>query len=274
MLNDSDNRNPSEKTGSGREQVTLRIPSVRPIVTWVIGGILVLVLLARMTATPATDQALMTMGIEGQAVLAEAESFRLASALVLLAQPYGMRWWVPGLSALLSLYTLYIVGNSAERLWGHLRFGLVYVVGGITGALVTLVLVSVGFVPVGVAIVAAPNAIVALLSGEVVYMYRHRKLYGKRGGQRQRFLGGIAALNVVLGAFAPTVDLFGIMGGLLGGVLLAWYVTPLHVLRSHPDKPGALLGEDVNPLRGQLVPLAFYLTGLVGLLALGMTLMR
>ncbi len=274
MLNEPNNRNPSENAQAGAGRVTLRIPSVLPIVTWVIGLVLLLVLLARITATPQTDQVLTTLGIQGSAVLEEAQSLRLVSSLLLLAQPYRMQWLVPGLSALLSLYTLYIVGNGAERLWGHLRFGLLYLIGGAAGCLVTLVLVAFGVVPASIALVGAPNAIMALLGGEVIYMYRHRKLYSTRGRQRQIFLGSIALLNLVLGAFAPTVDLFGMIGGLLGGALLAWYVAPLHMLRPHPDEPGALLGEDVNPLRGQLVPLALYVTGLVGLLALGVTLMR
>ncbi len=274
MLNEPPDRNPSE-ADSANQQLKLRIPLVQPAFMLLMLATLVAFFLVRIPTAPESDPLLIRLGAQGSAILERTQVYRLFSAQLLLEQPYWGSGFVAGLlSGLVSLYTFYIVGTGAERLWGHLRFALVFLLGGLAGTLLTMIFIGLNLVPADVFLATAPNAIMAVLAGEVVYMYRHRKLWGLRGAQRRIFLGGLASINLVLGAFASRVDLFGLLGGLIGGAVLAWYVAPLHLPRPHPEEPGALLGEDVNPLRSQWVTLALYVTALVGLLALGVTLTR
>ncbi|MEM6282879.1 MAG: rhomboid family intramembrane serine protease [Chloroflexota bacterium] len=273
MLNEPPDKNASESTG----QLTLRIPTVTPAFTAVMLVLLFLLTLVRIPTGPEADTLLQVFGVSGEGALQNRQAYRALTALFLLEQPYatGAASLITGLIALvISLYSFYIIGTSAERLWGHVRFGLVYFLGGMAGTLTTLIFVGAGAIPVGALVVGAPAGIVATLGGEIIYMYRHRKLYGQRGQQRRGFLGMLVLLNLIAGAFAARTDLFGLLGALIGGAVLAWYIAPVHLPRPHPEDPGALLGEDVNPITRRLVPLAVYATGLVALLALASVLFR
>lgn len=273
MLNEPPNRKPSENAPD--QQIKLRIPLAQPAFTILLLFILVALFLARIPNTLPDDPILNQLGAQGSAILLGGQPYRLLTAQLLLEQPYrGSRLIVGIISLGISLYTLYIVGNGAERLWGHGRFAVIYFLGGIAGALVSLLVIPLNLMPIDVYFAAAPNAILAVLAGEVVYMYRHRNLWGLRGMQRRIFLVTLAFVNLLVGAFAPRVDLFGLIGGIIGGAVLAWFVAPLHMPRPHPDEPGALLGEDMNPLRRSWVVIAVYSTALVGLLALGVSLVR
>jgi hypothetical protein len=56
---------------------------------------------------------------------------------------------------------------------------------------------------------------------------------------------------------------------LIGGVTLAWFISPILSLRSHPEHPGELLGEDSNPLGRRYWVVSVYLTVLVILIFIG-----
>jgi hypothetical protein len=47
------------------------------------------------------------------------------------------------------------------------------------------------------------------------------------------------------------VDNWAHLGGVLGGAALAWFIGPIFIVRRHPEHPDALLGEDINPLKGK-----------------------
>jgi hypothetical protein len=134
---------------------------------------------------------------------------------------------------------------------------------------VSLALIAVNLVPLDMVMSAGGNAVLAVLAAEQVYLYKHRKLYGKRGQQRRMYLTVLAVLVLVLGALAPRTDLFGLLGGMAGGATLAAFISPFHLPRPHPDEPGALLGEDVNPLQTRVIPLALYVSALLSVLILG-----
>lgn len=265
MLNEPPNRNSSDQ----KQSVKLRIPSVSPIFTISMLIVGFLTFLARFRADALSDVILQRLGIQGAAVLEQYQLYRLFTAQILLEQFYPPLAYLGIIQALLSLYTLYIVGSSMERLWGNTRFALVYVLGGTTGAIVSLLLVASGVIPADIYLVTAPNAILAVLGAEWVYMFKHRRLYTRQGQLRRNYLIGLAVLNLIVGAFVARVDLFGLLGGLVGGGILATIISPLHLPRPHPDEPGALLGEDVNPLHRRTLMLTLYASVLASALLLG-----
>ena len=63
-------------------------------------------------------------------------------------------------------------------------------------------------------------------------------------------------------------------GGLIGGLALSWVISPILNLRQHPDHPGELLGEDINPLRKHYWFVSIYATVLVVLTFVGVFLSR
>lgn len=254
MTNETPDRTSSKKAN---QQVTLRIPTATPTVT----ALLVLTLLLLWVANMAQGENMLLRqaGLGEASVLEALQLHRLLTSLVLLPAPTE-RMALTIAMGLLSLYTLYIVGNSMERLWGNLRFALVYLLVGLLGVVLTLLLMVLGLLPGDGFYAAAPGAVLGLLGAEWMYMRRHRKLYGQRGQQRQLYLAGLAALNIMLMVFAPFVDVVGSLASLAGGVVLAWQAGPLHLPTQHPDEPGALLGEDVNPLRTRWLTLLIFAT--------------
>ncbi len=260
MPNDMSDRNPSERA----QQMTLRIPTAPPTVTTLLAFSLLFLFVAG--ALPNDGVPLLSrMGVQAEAVIDGLQLHRLLTGLVVLAYRPGNAA-VNILFALISLYTLYIVGNSTERLWGNARFALVYVLGGVTGTVVTVLVTVLGLRPVEAFYAGAPGAILAILGAEFIYMRRHNKLYAQRGVQRRMYLGGLAGINLLLAVFVGPVDIFGTVGGLLGGAVLAWYIAPEHLPRPHPDESGTLFGEDVNPLRGRWVTVLLYFTVVLAVL--------
>jgi hypothetical protein len=66
-----------------------------------------------------------------------------------------------------------------------------------------------------------------------------------------------------LGLTETRVDNWAHLGGLAGGLILTWFISPIFLPRQHPEVPGELLGEDVNPLRRNYWALSAFITGLL-----------
>lgn len=270
MLNQPPDRNPSESPKTPAQPVTLHIPSVTPVVTVSLLIVCALMWLVRILNTAPADVTLSAFALQGDALLVQRQYYRLLTSLLLLegVSVVGI------LQALLSLYTLYIVGIPTEKLWGSLRMGLVYVLGGLSGAVLSVLSVPLGILDINALMVSAPNAIMALVGAELVYLYKHRVLYRQKARIRQYYLAGLAVLNLLVGAFAPHVDLLGMLAGIGGGALLAAYISPYMLPRQHPDHPNALIADDGNPLRLRWVALSIYSLGVLGIFALAVNLPR
>lgn len=263
MLNGPNNRNPSDHP----QQVTLRIPSVSPIVTFALLILYALMLAASLFNRDNTATLLDILSAQPIAILL-GQSYRLLSGLLFIELAVSPRAWVGALHTAVGLYTLYIVGNATEKLWGNLRFAVLFLLSGLTGSVVSVALTATALVPESATFVTATGAILGALAGELVYLYKHRKLYARRAILRRNFLLGVLVVNLLTGAFAARVDLFGMLGGFVGGVVLASFISPFHLPRQDPEQPTTLITEDVNPLRTRIVPIMLYLVGILGLLVL------
>lgn len=266
------NRLENDKSTVGsRQRVSLRLAASNPLITVLLLVVLFFLLIARLNAPE--DAVLQALGVGGESTL-RAGYYRIMTALLLTALPRGGDlWWAAG-HVILNFYTLYIVGVSTERIWGSARFGLLYLLGGATGATLTLLLVPLNWLAADRVLSGAVYGVLALVAGELVYLYKHRRLYRAQGNLRRNYLIGLAVLNGVVGLFLPQqVSWLGMLGGLAGGALLAAFISPLHMPRPHPTEPGVLQGEDINPLRARLIFLALYITGVLGLVLISLALM-
>ncbi|MGJ3239419.1 MAG: rhomboid family intramembrane serine protease [Anaerolineae bacterium] len=140
---------------------------------------------------------------------------------------------------------LYYIGSNLERLFGHVRFGIVYLLGGLTGSVLPLFFSSGGL--------GASGAVFAIWGAEAVFLYQHRAIFGAMGRARLQnslmlmlvnFLAGFSAnalanvadSNVRIGNAAH-------LGGLIGGAVLAWLIGPHFTVRRK-----AVIGEDGVPI--------------------------
>ncbi len=117
-----------------------------------------------------------------------------------------------------NMYALYIFGVGLERHFGHRRFLLLYILTAFTGNVLSFLLSS-GYS------IGASTAIFGLVGAEGVFLLQNRKLFGSQ------FKGAIAniifvvVVNLFIG-LAPGIDDWGHVGGLLGGLIFAWFAGP------------------------------------------------
>ena len=133
-----------------------------------------------------------------------------------------------------NVFALIVLGPLVERLWGTMRFLLIYLV-----ALAAGTLVSVAATP-GVS-VGASGAICGLFGALVVFATVHRRFVAPHRRLRLWIsLAIVAAIEVLIGRVVPFVDEAGHAGGFAGGALFALLLRPFPARRG--QRPVADLG--------------------------------
>lgn len=255
-----------------RTKVTLHIASVKPYVTWALVGVMVIIFLVR-AINPAWDEALFLAFANRQSdVFRNGEFYRLFTSMFLHASIQGGLG--NSLHLIFNAYILWSSGSQLESMFGHLRFWLIFLLGGLTGSIASALLGG------NIYSVGASGAVFAVLGAQFVFLYKHRKLLGAAGRSQMRSLITLGAMNLALGlisSLSPSggrIDNWAHLGGAVGGLALAWVISPFYLVRRHPMIPTDLLGEDSNPLIRRTTALSLYAAGLVVLLIVGSMLLR
>lgn len=254
------------------QQVTLRIPSVRPYATYILIGINLFIFAIR-AISPDIDVSFFDAGANNQTRIFEFGEFhRLFTSMFLHASVrtvFGGWALENSLHVILNCYIIYITGTQIERLFGHVRFILVYLLGGVAGSILSALLNGPLVYSVG-----ASGAAFALLGAQFAHLYQHRTLLGARGRAQMQQLISLAVINLVFGLVANLgatvrIDNWGHIGGAMGGLALGFFIGPFFIVRRHPEQADALIGEDINPLRSRLWVVSLYCAVLIGLLIVG-----
>ena len=169
-----------------------------------------------------------------QAVFQEGEIYRLFTSIFLHAGIWAERWRggyalnpVGALHLLFNAYMLFHFGGALERILGHARFALLFVIGGLCGSLLSAL-----FGNPCVPSLGASGAVFALISAQVVLLARNRRLFGRRGAAMLRQLLIWTLLNFGIGlastlpGSALRIDNWAHFGGLLAGLALALALIP------------------------------------------------
>ncbi len=264
---------PPQQTGPARQRINLRIPAVKPTVTYVLIALNIIIFTIR-ALSPTWDESLFLWGADNaRSVLGQNEYYRLFASMFLHAGIYsngGGFALQNSLHILSNMYVLYAVGISLEPVLGHGRFLIIYLLGGLAGSVLSTLLGNADTYSVG-----ASGAVFAILGGEFAYLWHQRKLMGEAGRERRRSLIIFAIMNLAIGLISTVqgsrlrIDNWAHLGGLIGGAALAWFISPIYNLRMHPDQPGALQAEDINPLSRRYWIVSIYATILVILVFIG-----
>lgn len=161
----------------------------------------------------------------------------------------------------MNTYALWVIGQDVERFFGHGRFLLVLVLGGLTASLASL-----AFTPAPA--VGASGAVFAIFAAEMVLLIQNRSLFGAAARQRLQSLGFLLLINAAIGFFgASLIDNWAHIGGFLGGAAVSWLIAP----RFRVAWPLGALGPgqlvDDLPAGRTLWVAGLWLAGLVGALA-------
>ena len=112
----------------------------------------------------------------------------------------------------MNMYSLYIVGTRVEDFFGKWKYLLIYLVSGICGGLLSIGLNS------NIISVGASGAIFGLFGALLYFGNNYR---GYVGAMVKSQILPIVIYNLVIGFFLPEIDMWGHVGGLIGGFLMA-----------------------------------------------------
>lgn len=168
-----------------------------------------------------------------------------------------------------NMFALYFIGTTVERFFGHIRFIIIYILGGLAGSVMDVVLSQPMVMSVG-----ASGAIFAIFGAQYMFWYQHRKLFGETARQQLRQMAIFAAINFGVGIISSLnlgegqvhISNWGHLGGVLGGLSLAWWISPNFLLEKQPDSENTFKGVDVNPLPQHYTNLIFFASGLMAVL--------
>ncbi len=193
-------------------QVTLALPSHQPWVTYTIIGVTVLVYLIQVLTLRTLGVDLPEQwGIKANELIRAGQLWRLFTPMLLHDD---MNIAHIGFN----MYFLYIVGTRVERMTGHGRYLVLYILSGFAGD-------ALSFLASPYNAWGASGALFGLLGYEAALAILNRSLF-KDGGRRMlREALFVAAINILIGYFIGA-DNWGHVGGLLGGLIFTWFAGP------------------------------------------------
>ena len=116
-----------------------------------------------------------------------------------------------------NMYALYIIGSGLELYYGHVRYLLLYLVAGFAGNVFSFL-----FSPNPS--LGASTAVFGLVAAQGVFVFQNRFMFrNPRAVLTNIFM--IVAVNLFLG-LSPGIDNWGHLGGLFGGLAVAWFGGP------------------------------------------------
>ncbi|MDH3944543.1 MAG: rhomboid family intramembrane serine protease [Anaerolineae bacterium] len=122
-----------------------------------------------------------------------------------------------------NMYALRILGTSLERFYGHWQLLLLYVVSGFVGVVASYGLTEASSL-------GASTAVFGLIGAQGVFAYHNRDVFGPFARRALRDIIFLAGLNLLIGFSVPGIDNWGHIGGLVGGMAVAWFGGPKYKL--------------------------------------------
>ncbi len=196
-------------------RVTYPLPLYRPIVTWILLGIIGVAFVGETLAGGSTNiEVLVRMGAKVTPLIAAGQYWRLFTSMFL---HIGL------MHLFFNAYALVVIGTELERLYGPWRFLTVYLLSGLYGSLASYafnVSLSAG----------ASGAIFGIIGALAAFFLLHRERLGAWGRSRLANIAILIAINLFLGFTQPGIDNLAHIGGLLCGLALGWALAPRYQL--------------------------------------------
>jgi membrane associated rhomboid family serine protease/Flp pilus assembly protein TadD len=149
--------------------------------------------------------ALIAYGAKVNTLIQQGEYWRLVSPMFL---------HVNAIHLLINGYNLLFLGGFIERLYGHRRFLIIYVMSGLCGNLASYL-----FNPD--MMVGASTALFGLFGATMVFWWKHRPWMAPQFRQRMgNNLLVLLVVNLLMGLLFPIIDTYGHLGGLVGGIAI------------------------------------------------------
>ncbi len=185
------------------------IPNYKPVVTYVILGLTVLVYLAQIGTLY-----LLKMDIPGM-VGAKINEYIVAGQIWRLFTPMLLHDDRLPIHIISNMYFLVIVGSRVEKFYGHGRFLLLYILAGFAGNVTSFLFST-------YASWGASTALFGLMGAEAIFVLQNRSMLADNGRKGLQNVLTVVGMNVIIGIMVGA-DNWGHIGGLLGGLAFAWF---------------------------------------------------
>ena len=129
---------------------------------------------------------------------------------------------------LFNMYALYIIGKGLELYYGHLEYTLLYFLSGMGGSLFSYLLTP-------ASALGASGAIFGLIAADTILIYKNKGIFGPSAKTMLQRSIMIIVLNLAIG-MSPGIDNWGHVGGLMIGIVFAWFAGPLVSLERTPSE--------------------------------------
>jgi len=191
-------------------QIRLRLPDTKPVVTYSIMTLTILVFLAQLATQAFFGRDLpVELGLKFNPLIDAGQYWRLIAPVLLHGDILHIGF---------NMYALYILGTELERFYGHGRFLLLYLAGGFAGGVASYLLTAAPSL-------GASTATFGLLAAYGILGYRNKQVFGPQSQRIVRNVLQVAAINFLFG-LSPGIDNWGHLGGAIGGGLVAWLGGP------------------------------------------------
>ena len=170
------------------------------IVTYVLIGILTFIYLYGILFNKSNDLINM-FAVYGPYIRGYHEYYRIITGTLLHGNLFHL---------LSNCYALYIIGNQIESFYGKGKMLIIYIFSGICGSLLSITLSD-------YASVGASGAIFGLM-GSLLYFGYYYRVY--LGSTWKNNILPVIVLNLII-SFLPGIDMWGHIGGLIGGILIS-----------------------------------------------------
>ena len=176
----------------------------KPIITYALIAINVIIFLLGMILN--LSDTFINLFANYGPLVTEGQYYRLFTSMFIHANLFHI---------LFNMYALYLLGSQAEGFFGKGKFLVIYILSGISGSLLSILL-NQGSVSVG-----ASGAIFGIL-GALLYFGYNNRVY--LGNTLIREIVPVILINLAFGFMMTGVDNFAHIGGLIGGITTAMAV--------------------------------------------------
>jgi rhomboid protease GluP len=198
---------------------------VTPLLAAACVGVFVAMVLTGISPVAPAGAAILRWGALASPLVVGGETWRLVTCLFL---HFGV------LHLGLNVWGLWVIGRAVERFYGHLGFAALYLLSGLGGALASLYTHPVGICA------GASGAIFGLIGGLLAFLaVRHRDFPAAIFRPMRSGALSFIAINLVVSASSPSIDMAGHLGGLATGFLAGLALSPRAVTR--PGRAGLLV---------------------------------
>lgn len=198
----------------------VRFPAYPPRATYAMIAVLVGIYIAQIFVRSTSNISLMDAGAKINSAIIDGQYWRLISFTFLHGNLLHLA---------VNSFSLYSLGKSVEGFWGPWRWLIIFVLSGLAGGVASFCLLP--FPSSG-----AAGSIFGLVGAELVFLRRNRQFFGERGHRAWQNLIITASLNFIAGSLIH-LDVAGLVGGLLCGLILGWFIGPVWILQQVPMPP-------------------------------------